>query len=141
MSLPLPIPPVASQDSTALAVPWGLQQTLVLLLVVCSVMLLFLETQTQSTGKGRRRGDVSAQAFICGIHCQAPPALLQVLLLPQFLLFPVPRPLSVPDKGHVPWWDLSRSLLLAFALPTSCWVLIPKRAPVPHEASSSAGCL
>lgn len=48
MSLPLRIPPVASQDSTALAVPWEPQQALMLLLVVCSVMLLFLETQTQS---------------------------------------------------------------------------------------------
>lgn len=69
----------------------------------------------------------------------APPALLQVLL-PQFLLFPVPE----DPQGSCTWFNLPKATCLLLLCQTPVlldWVLIPNGASVLHEAGGSAECL
>lgn len=75
----------------------------------------------------------------------APPALLQVLLLPRFLLFPVPEdPQGSSTSDSCPGVICPRASCLLLLCPTPALldcVLIPNSASMPHEAGSSAECI
>lgn len=137
------------------------QQALTLFPVSCSLCCIISgDAQTQSLGNGRRKASNSLHLWDlwpsasmlttlkrgAQLHVpMVPPALLQVLLLPRFLLFPVPEdPQGSSTSDICPGVICPRASCLVLLCPTPAlleWVLIPNSASVPHKAGGSAECI